>query len=173
MTNGSRQKARRKARQASAYRKTELLLCELMAMTERIPKHAQGLQVVGTRAVGETLDALAAIEFALNAPGENARLGYIGVVIHSMTIVRTCCRSLYAYSRKDRQEPKLDERAMAMMDDKGAMVMQRHPMYGRVISHAQYVMLLRMFSEIGFEIGRWQRATEAKRSQQGTVQGCR
>lgn len=158
-------KPRRKARHSSIYRKLELLLCETMTITERIPKHAQGLQTVGVRMINETLEALSVTEFGIQAPDNNSRLTYIATLIHCMTLVKTCCRELYAYSRKDRTEPKIGKDGMVVTNGQGQTETMKSPRYGRVISHTQYVNLLQLFSELGKEIGRWFNATRWKVSQ--------
>lgn len=161
----SKSKPRRKARQSSIYRKLETLLCEMMQMTERLPKNANGLQAVGVRVVNETLDALSTTEFAIHASDLNARIAYIATLIHSMTIVKTCCRELYAYSRKDKSEPKVGKDGKVVTNDQGNVVLMKSPQYGRVISNVQYVALLGLFSEIGKETARWYNVTLAKMSQ--------
>lgn len=158
-------KPRRKARQSSIYRKLEHLLGELMAMSERIPKHASGLQAVGVRAINETLESLSTTEFALHAADERTRLAYLATIIHSMTIVKTVCRELYDYSRKDRNEVKLGADGLPITNDQGADSVVKCPIYGRVLSHTQYVHLLGIFSELSKEIGRWYNSTYLKMSQ--------
>lgn len=158
MANG-KPKPRRKARQSSIYRKLEHLLGELMAISERIPKHASGLQVVGVRAINETLEALSTTEFALHAPDNQTRLAYLATLIHSMTISKTACRELYDYSRKDRNEVRLGADGLPVTNGQGNVSTVRCPRYGRVLSHTQYVGLLGLFSELGKEIGRWYNAT--------------
>lgn len=147
-------KPRYTARQTSIYRMTEGLLGTLMTMTERIPKHSCGVQVAGARAVNEVLDVLSAIEFAVREQNPSARLEYIATIIHSMTIVKTICRELYDYSRKERSE--------TITNDKGEQTTRKVPRFGRVISHVQYVHLLEVFSKLGMEIGRWQNVTSKK-----------
>lgn len=158
-------KPRRKARQSSIYRKLEHLLCDLMAISERIPKHALGLQAVGVRAINETLEALSVTEFAIRAQDLNTRYACISTLIHSMTIVKTICRELYDYSRKDRTEVRLGRDGVPLTDGQGKTDVVKSPVYGRVISHAQYVGLLGSFAELGKEVGRWQNATLLKMSQ--------
>ena len=158
-------KPRRKARQSSIYRKLEHLLGELMAISERIPKHASGLQAVGVRAINETLESLSTTEFALHAADERTRLSYLATIIHSMTIVKTVCRELYDYSRKDRNEVKLGAGGLPITNDQGADSVVKYPIYGRVLSHTQYVHLLGIFSELSKEIGRWYNSTYLKMSQ--------
>lgn len=158
-------KPRRKARQSSIYRKLEHLLGELMAMSERIPKHASGLQTVGVRAVNETLESLSTTEFALHAADERTRLAYLATLIHSMTIVKTVCRELYDYSRKNRNEVRLGAEGLPITNDQGTTSVVRYPRYGRVLSHTQYVHLLGVFSELSKEIGRWYNSAYLKLSQ--------
>lgn len=158
-------KPRRKARQSSIYRKLEHLLGELMAMSERIPKHASGLQAVGVRAINETLESLSTTEFALHAADERTRLAYLATIIHSMTITKTVCRELYDYSRKDRKVVSLGADGLPITNDQGADSVVKHPRYGRVLSHTQYVHLLGVFSELSKEIGRWYNSTYLKMSQ--------
>lgn len=161
----SKPKPRRKARQSSIYRKLEHLLGELMAMSERIPKHASGLQVVGVRAINEALESLSTTEFALHAADERTRLAYLATLIHSMTITKTACRELYDYSRKDRNEARLGADGLPITNDRGNASLVKCPKYGRVLSHTQYVCLLGLFSELGKEIGRWYNAAYLKMSQ--------
>ena len=161
----SKSKPRRKARQSSIYRKLEALLCEMMLMTERLPKNANGLQAVGVRVVNETLEALSTTEFAIHSSDMNARIAYIAALIHSMTIVKTCCRELYGFSRKDRIEPKVGKDGKVVTNGQGDAVFVKSPLYGRVISNAQYATLLELFSEIGKEVMRWYNVTLSKMSQ--------
>lgn len=158
-------KPRRKARQSSIYRKLETLLGEIMAMSERIPKHASGLQVAGVRAINEILESLSTTEFALHAADERTRLSYLATIIHSMTITKTICRELYDYSRKDRNEVRLGADDLPVTNDQGAPSIVKCPRYGRVLSHTQYVHLLGIFSELSKEIGRWYNSTYLKMSQ--------
>ena len=158
-------KPRRKARQSSIYRKLETLLGEIMAMSERIPKHASGLQVAGVRAINEILESLSTTEFALHAADERTRLPYLATIIHSMTITKTICRELYDYSRKDRNEVRLGADGLPVTNDQGAPSIVKCPRYGRVLSHTQYVHLLGIFSELSKEIGRWYNSTYLKMSQ--------
>lgn len=158
-------KPRRKARQSSIYRKLEHLLGELMAMSERIPKNASGLQVVGVRAINETLESLSTTEFALQAQDNRTRLAYLATLIHSMTIIKTICRELYDYSRKDRNEVRLGADGLPVTNDQGVPSIVKYPRYGRVLSHTQYVHLLGIFSELSKEIGRWYNSTYLKMSQ--------
>lgn len=158
-------KPRRKARQSSIYRKLEHLLGELMAITERIPKHASGLQVVGVRAINETLESLSTTEFALHALDERTRLAYLAAIIHSMTITKTVCRELYDYSRKDRKVVNLGADGLPVTNDQGNDSVANYPKYGRVLSRTQYVHLLGVFSELSKEIGRWYNSTYLKLSQ--------
>jgi len=146
---------RRSARQSSIYRKLELLLCDLMAICERIPKHSLGLQVVGSRMVNETMEAMSATEFALNSPGLDQRIAYISALIHSMTIVKSACRELYWYSRKEKSE--------LVAQAGGELVVSKKPDHGRVISNVQYTHLLTVFGKLGREIGAWQRAAMTRR----------
>lgn len=146
---------RRSARQSSIYRKLELLLCDLMAICERIPKHSLGLQVVGSRMVNETMEAMAATEFALNTPGIDQRIAYISAVIHSMTIVKSCCRELYWYSRK--------EKAELVASHGGELAVSKKPDHGRVVSNVQYTRLLTTFGQLGREIGAWHKAALTRR----------
>lgn len=158
-------KPRRKARQSSIYRKLETLLGEIMAMSERIPKHASGLQVAGVRAINEILESLSTTEFALHAADERTRLSYLATIIHSMTITKTICRELYDYSRKDRNEVRLGADGLPVTNDQDAPSIVKCPRYGRVLSHTQYVHLLGIFSELSKEIGRWYNSTYLKMSQ--------
>lgn len=158
-------KPRRKARQSSIYRKLETLLGEIMAMSERIPKHASGLQVAGVRAINEILESLSTTEFALHAADERTRLSYLATIIHSMTITKTICRELYDYSRKDRNEVRLGADGLPVTNDQGVPSIVKCPRYGRVLSHTQYVHLLGIFSELSKEIGRWYNSTYLKMSQ--------
>ena len=158
-------KPRRKARQSSIYRKLETLLGELMAMSERIPKHASGLQVVGVRAINETLESLSTTEFALHALDERTRLAYLATIIHSMTITKTVCRELYDYSRKDRKVVNLGADGLPITNDQGNASAVSYPKYGRVLSHTQYVHLLGLFSELSKETGKWYNSTYLKLSQ--------
>lgn len=134
-------------------------------MTERIPKHANGLQTVGVRVVNETLESLAVTDHALHAPNDASRLAYIDVLIHSMTIVKSACREMYDYSRKDRSEVMLGADGMPVTNDQGQAKVVKSPRYGRVISHTQYVSLLGLFAELGKEVGKWQRTTMLRMSQ--------
>ena len=147
-------KPRTTARQTSIYRTAEELLGDILAMTERIPKNASGLQFAGARAVSEMLETLSATEFAVREQNPTARLSYIASIIHSMTIVKTICRELYDYSRKERSE--------TITNDKGEQTARRVPRFGRVVSHVQYVHLLEIFSKLSREIGRWYNATSLK-----------
>ena len=158
-------KPRRKARQSSIYRKLETLLGEMMAMSERIPKHASGMQVAGVRAINEILESLSTTEFALHAADERTRLSYLATIIHSMTITKTVCRELYDYSRKDRNEVRLGADGLPVTNDQGVPSIVKCPRYGRVLSHTQYVHLLGIFSELSKEIGRWYNSTYLKLSQ--------
>ena len=158
-------KPRRKARQSSIYRKLETLLGEMMAMSERIPKHASGMQVAGVRAINEILESLSTTEFALHAADERTRLLYLATIIHSMTITKTVCRELYDYSRKDRNEVRLGADGLPVTNDQGVPSIVKCPRYGRVLSHTQYVHLLGIFSELSKEIGRWYNSTYLKMSQ--------
>ncbi len=158
-------KPRRKARQSSIYRKLETLLGEMMAMSERIPKHASGMQVAGVRAINEILESLSTTEFALHAADERTRLSYLATIIHSMTITKTVCRELYDYSRKDRNEVRLGADGLPVTNDQGVPSIVKCPRYGRVLSHTQYVHLLGIFSELSKEIGRWYNSTYLKMSQ--------
>lgn len=158
-------KPRRKARQSSIYRKLETLLGEMMAMSERIPKHASGMQVAGVRAINEILESLSTTEFALYAADERTRLSYLATIIHSMTITKTVCRELYDYSRKDRNEVRLGADGLPVTNDQGVPSIVKCPRYGRVLSHTQYVHLLGIFSELSKEIGRWYNSTYLKMSQ--------
>lgn len=146
---------RRSARQSSIYRKLELLLCDVMAICERIPKHSLGLQVVGSRLVNEVMDAMTATEFALNCPNYDQRIAYISTLIHSMTIVKSACRELYWYSRKEKSElaPNAD----------GELALSKQPTYGRVVSNRQYTHLLEVFGKLSREIGAWQKAAMTRR----------
>ena len=47
-----------KARQSSIYRKLENLLGALMAVSERVPKNAMGLQTAMSRCINEVVDAI-------------------------------------------------------------------------------------------------------------------
>ena len=158
-------KPRRKARQSSIYRKLETLLGEMMAMSERIPKHASGMQVAGVRAINEILESLSTTEFALHAADERTRLSYLATIIHSMTITKTVCRELYDYSRKDRNEVRLGADGLPVTNDQGVPSIVKCPRYGRVLSHTQYVHLLGLFSDLSKEIGRWYNSTYLKLSQ--------
>lgn len=158
-------KPRRKARQSSIYRKLETLLGEMMAMSERIPKHASGMQVAGVRAINEILESLSTTEFALQAQDNRTRLAYLATLIHSMTIIKTICRELYDYSRKDRNEVRLGADGLPVTNDQGFPSIVKCPRYGRVLSHTQYVHLLGIFSELSKEIGRWYNSTYLKMSQ--------
>ena len=158
-------KPRRKARQSSIYRKLETLLGEMMAMSERIPKHASGMQVAGVRAINEILESLSTTEFALHAADERTRLSYLATIIHSMTITKTVCRELYDYSRKDRNEVRLGADGLPVTNDQGNDSAVKYPKYGRVLSHTQYVHLLGLFSDLSKEIGRWYNSTYLKLSQ--------
>ena len=155
-------KPRRKARQSSIYRKLETLLGEMMAMSERIPKHASGLQVAGVRAINEILESLSTTEFALHAADERTRLSYLATIIHSMTITKTVCRELYDYSRKDRMVASLGADGLPITNDQGNDSAVKYPKYGRVLSHTQYVHLLGLFSDLSKEIGRWYNSTYLK-----------
>lgn len=134
-------------------------------MSERIPKHASGLQVAGVRAINEILESLSTTEFALHAADERTRLSYLATIIHSMTITKTICRELYDYSRKDRNEVRLGADGLPVTNDQGAPSIVKCPRYGRVLSHTQYVHLLGIFSELSKEIGRWYNSTYLKMSQ--------
>ena len=134
-------------------------------MSERIPKHASGLQVAGVRAINEILESLSTTEFALHAADERTRLSYLATIIHSMTITKTICRELYDYSRKDRNEVRLGADDLPVTNDQGAPSIVKCPRYGRVLSHTQYVHLLGIFSELSKEIGRWYNSTYLKMSQ--------
>lgn len=147
---------RRSARQSSIYRKLELLLCDMMALCERIPKRSLGLQVVGSRLVNEVMDALAATEFALNSPNYDQRIAYISTLIHSMTIVKSACRELYWYSRKEKCE------LTAKVE--GELAISKKPTYGRVVSNVQYAHLLEVFAKLSREIGAWQKAAMTRRT---------
>ena len=63
-----------KASQSSIYRKLEKLLGCLMQVSERIPKHAAGLQTVAARCINETIDALSVCEYALNTSDISQRV---------------------------------------------------------------------------------------------------
>lgn len=134
-------------------------------MSERIPKHASGLQVAGVRAINEILESLSTTEFALHAADERTRLSYLATIIHSMTITKTICRELYDYSRKDRNEVRLGADGLPVTNGQGAPSIVKCPRYGRVLSHTQYVHLLGIFSELSKEIGRWYNSTYLKMSQ--------
>ena len=137
----------------------------MMAMSERIPKHASGMQVAGVRAINEILESLSTTEFALHAADERTRLSYLATIIHSMTITKTVCRELYDYSRKDRNEVRLGADGLPVTNDQGVPSIVKCPRYGRVLSHTQYVHLLGIFSELSKEIGRWYNSTYLKMSQ--------
>lgn len=156
------QKPRRTARQSSVYRKIETLLGEVVAATGRIPRHACGLQAVGVRAVNDTLEALSVTELAIQTASADTRMEYIAALIHEMTMVKTCLRELYAYSRKDRTEPKMDKGGVVVGGGKTVRV----PEVGRVVSNGQYARILTLFGEIGREVARWREATAARMSQQ-------
>lgn len=144
----------RKARTSSIYRGVERLLGDLMQISERIPKSSFGLQSVGARMINEAMEALAATEYALNSPDLNQRIMYIGALIHSMTIVKSCCRQVYAYSRKD-------SRSISGTD--GEIKIVSTPTYGRIISNAQYANLLATFGKLSMETGKWFKASQTAR----------
>ena len=131
------------------------MLCDLMAISERIPKHSFGLQVVGSRIVNETMEAMAATEFALNSPGIDQRIAYISALIHSMTIVKSACRELYWYSRKEKSE------SVALPN--GELAVSKKPDHGRIVSNVQYTHLLTVFGKLSREIGAWQKAAMTRR----------
>ncbi len=145
----------RKARTSSIYRGVERLLGDLMHISERIPKSSYGLQAVGGRMVGEAIDALAATEYALNSPDLDQRIAYIGSLIHSMTVIKSCCRQIYAYSRKEVRNT---------VSNDGEVKIVTTPTYGRIISSAQYSGLLVTFGKLGMETGKWFKASQTARS---------
>lgn len=141
----------RRARTSSIYRDVERLLGDLMRVSERIPKNSYGLQAVGARMVNEALEALASTEYALNSPDTDTRVAHISSLIHSMTVIKSCCRQVYAYSRKDTGRAA---------DGEG----KPSPIYGRVISETQYSCLLAAFGKIGVETGKWFNASRTAMS---------
>jgi hypothetical protein len=144
----------RKARNSSIYRGMERLLGDLMQIAERIPKHSYGLQAVGCRMINEAIDAMAVTEYALNASDINQRIAYIGSLIHSMTIIKSTCRQLYGYSRKD---------AKTASSTDGEIKLVNTPNYGRIISNAQYAGLLASFGKLSLETGKWFKASQTIR----------
>ncbi len=144
----------RKARSSSIYRGVERLLGDLMLIAERIPKNSCGLQTLGCRIINETIDAMASTEYALNSPEINQRIAYIGSLIHSMTIIKSSCRQLYGYSRKDARTP---------VDTDGDIKIVNVPCHGRVISNAQYANLLEVFGKLSLEIGKWYKSSQTIR----------
>lgn len=151
---------RRKARSTSIYRGTERLLGDLLAISERIPKSAYGLQALGGRMVNEALEALATTEYALNEPDINRRIAYICSLIHSMTIVKSCCRQLYGYSRKE---------CKTVDNINGEINVVNIPRYGRIVSYQQYTNLLRAFGKLSKDIGKWFRASQTIRLKMGNT----
>ena len=141
----------RKAGTSSVYRGTERLLGDLLAIAERTPKKALGLQALSRRMVDEALEALAETEYALNEPDIDRRIAYIGMLVHSMTILKSAVRQMYAYSRAGFRSPTADGETVTV------------PRYGRVISHRQYLHLLDQFARLGMEVGRWLKSSQAKR----------
>lgn len=163
MNTAKAEKPKRQARQSSIYRKLEILLCEIMSMSTRIPKHAHGLHVVCERAVNDTLESLSVTEFAIRTEDMHERMQYISMLIHEMTMVKTCLKQLYAYSARDRTETKIS----ACNEKLNKQQTVRKPEYGRVVSHAQYARYLVMTGEIAKEVARWRQATVVKMSQTG------
>lgn len=148
----------RKARNSSIYRGLENLLGDLLAISERIPKKSLGLQVIGSRMINEITDAMAVTEYALNSPEINQRIAYIGSLIHSMTIIKSCCRQLYGYSRKETK---------GLASTGGEVRMVNIPCHGRVISNAQYANLLAAFGKLSLETGKWFKSSQTTRLRMG------
>lgn len=144
----------RKARTSSIYRGVERLIGDLMQIAERMPKSSYGLQALGAKMINEALDALTVTEYALNSPDLNQRIMYISSLIHSMTVVKSCCRQIYSYSRKD-------SRSTANTD--GEIKIINVPRYGRIISNAQYANLLTTFGKLSMETGKWFKASQTAR----------
>ena len=143
-----------KARQSSIYRKLENLLGALMAVSERVPKNAAGLQTAMARCINEVIDALVVCEYALRASDINQRIGYIAALIHSLTIVKTLVRELHEYSRKEKS-------GMVTVD--GEVKQVKIPLFGRIISNAQYPGFLVDFDKLSRETGAWYKSQIAKR----------
>ncbi len=144
----------RRASASSVYRGIERLMGELLAIAERTPKRALGLQALSRRMVDETLEALAATEYALNEPDIDRRIAYIGMLVHAMTILKSAVRQMYGYSRQNDGIPS----SAAM-----GQTTKPTPRYGRVISDRQYLRLSDQFARLGMETGRWLKSSRAKR----------
>lgn len=127
-----------KARQSSIYRKLENLLGALMAVSERVPKNAMGLQTAMSRCINEVVDSLGVCEYALRAIDINQRIAYIATLIHSLTIVKTIVRELHEYSRKEKS-------GMVNVDGEAKLV--KVPLYGRSCLNTS-----RSFSQNGSEV---------------------
>lgn len=106
-----------KARQSSIYRKLENLLGALMAVSERVPKNAMGLQTAMSRCINEVVDSLVVCEYALRAIDINQRIAYIATFIHSLTIVKTIVRELHEYSRKEKSGMVYAVKRRVLQDD--------------------------------------------------------
>ena len=146
-----------KASQSSIYRKLEKLLGCLMQVSERIPKHAAGLQTVAARCINETIDALSVCEYALNTSDISQRVEYIAALIHSMTIIKTIVRQLHEYSKKE---------SVSMINTPEGAKTVKQPRYGRIISNSQYPMFLRDFDELARRTGAWYKSSLAMLSSQ-------
>ena len=150
-----------KARQSSIYRKLENMLGQLMAVAERVPKSALGLQTAMARCVNETIDALAVCEYALTSYDINQRIAYIATLIHSVTVMKTIIRELHGYSRKE---------SMGVITDKeGKEKIVSVPKCGRIISNGQYPNFLKMFSDIEREVGAWYKSSLTKRDGKSVI----
>lgn len=148
-----------KARQSSIYRKLENLLGALMAVSERVPKNAMGLQTAMSRCINEVVDALVVCEYALRAIDMNQRIAYIAALIHSLTLVKTLVRELHEYSRKEKS---------GMVTANGDAKQAKIPLYGRIISNGQYPEFLKDFDVLARETGAWYKSQLTRRDG-GTV----
>lgn len=143
-----------KARQSSIYRKLENLLGALMAVSERVPKNAMGLQTAMSRCINEVVDSLVVCEYALRAIDINQRIAYIATLIHSLTIVKTIVRELHEYSRKEKS-------GMVNVDGEAKQV--KVPLYGRIINNGQYPGFLKDFDVLARETGALYKSQLTKR----------
>lgn len=125
-----------------------------MAVTERIPKNAYGLQVIGARLCNELVDALVITDYALRTSAYDQRTAYIESLIHNMTVVTTLCRGLHDYSCKEKHENTISSNGKPV-----ARVVPRH---GRIVSNAQYTSLLEDFHILSREIGAWRKSCMTK-----------
>lgn len=122
-----------KPSQSSVYRQLELLSLWSVRVGNRVPNDF-GLREITSTMIREILDALRACALALQERDIRSRLTLIDTLIYHLTLAKSTSKVLIEWSSQNGQTV-------------------------RIISERQRQELLKMMTQIGYDIGRWRSKT--------------